>query len=83
MKLIDLLDVLTERSNVAVAGEESDEFIATYDGRNSIDPKFNNAEVLSVDFCAEMSLEGHFIDARAKAAAIVRIKDSDVLHVVK
>lgn len=48
MKLIDLISVIKDNTNVRITF--GDFFvISEYDGKNSIDAKYNNCEVLSVE----------------------------------
>lgn len=46
MKLIDLLSVISEYTRVQVWRDN--EVVAEYDGKNSIDEKYNDEEVKSV-----------------------------------
>ena len=46
MKLIDLISVITDNTTVYVWRDG--EIISTYDGKDSIDEKYNNEIVLSV-----------------------------------
>lgn len=47
MKLIDLLSIITDESKVVVEDYDG-EIYEIYDGKNSIDPKYNNREIVSV-----------------------------------
>jgi hypothetical protein len=46
MKLIDLLEKIDESSNVMIW--EDNEVVSSYDGKNSIDEKYNDREVESI-----------------------------------
>lgn len=46
MKLIDLLEKIDESSNVMIW--EDNEVVSSYDGKNSIDEKYNDREVKSI-----------------------------------
>ena len=47
MKLIDLLEVIEDSQFVIVSDSNNDE-IARYDGRDSIDKKYNNKKVIAL-----------------------------------
>ena len=46
MKLIDLLEKIDDSSNVMIW--EDNEVVSSYDGKNSIDEKYNDREVESI-----------------------------------
>ena len=48
MKLIDLISVCNDCINVDVVSNETAEILSTYDGKNSIDEKYNDCIVVSV-----------------------------------
>ena len=52
MKLIDLLEVIDENATIYVTTKTGDKIVATYDGKNSIDPCYNNCEVIKIRVCA-------------------------------
>lgn len=45
MKLIELLSVLHDSVMVAIRSNETDNIVAWYDGKNSIDECYNDCEV--------------------------------------
>lgn len=45
MKLIDLLSVLHDSVMVAIRSNETDNIVAWYDGKNSIDECYNESEI--------------------------------------
>lgn len=47
MKLIELLEIITDESKVVVEDTEG-EVYEIYDGKNSIDPKYNEREIINV-----------------------------------
>lgn len=47
MKLIDLLAVCNENTVIAV-WDVNDRFVTEYDGKNSIDEKYNDCRVLGI-----------------------------------
>lgn len=47
MKLIELLSVCREDTVITV-WDDTDRFVARYDGKDSIDKKYNNCKVLSI-----------------------------------
>lgn len=54
MRLEELLQVLSENKNVIVCVDGKE--VSRYDGRNSIDVKFNSMTVCSVDYQDNMFL---------------------------
>ena len=64
MKLIDLLEVCTDNTHVRVLNLEEQE-VAEYDGKDSIDPKYNDREVRSVrtDLSTERMMYGTYLQA--------------------
>lgn len=47
MKLIDLLNVYDENDNLTVVNSD-DDFLSCYDGKNSIDEKYNECEIIKI-----------------------------------
>lgn len=47
MKVIDILSIYDENSNLTVVNSD-DDWLATYDGKNSIDEKYNDCEVIKI-----------------------------------
>lgn len=48
MKLIELLNICNDCLNIDVISNETAEVLSTYDGKNSIDEKYNDYVVVSV-----------------------------------
>lgn len=47
MKLIDILTIYDENENLTVV-DKNDDWLATYDGKNSIDEDLNEYEVIKI-----------------------------------
>ena len=48
MKLVDVLELVSESTNVAVVDCETDELLGYYDGKDSIDEELNDRELVSI-----------------------------------
>lgn len=54
--LINFLETISENYNVRIVGTD-ERLLSEYDGRNSIDEKYNNSEVLRIDIVNENTFE--------------------------